>query len=83
MLKTEPTLSIILEHLIVTKYASQNSTNGYLCHLSNKFVDKIIKTLEYYLYVTIAAETLLSAQNKFFCLFFLCRKERISAYTRR
>ncbi len=30
MLKTELTLSIILGHLIVTKYASQNSTKGHL-----------------------------------------------------
>ncbi len=50
MLKTEQTLSIILGHLIVTKYASQNSTEGHLCHLSDKFVDKIIKLLEYALY---------------------------------
>ncbi len=50
MLKTELTLSIILEHLIVTKYASQNSTKGHLCNLSNKFIDKIIKILEYSLY---------------------------------
>ncbi len=50
MLKTEITLSIILGHLIMTKYASQNSTKGHLCHLSNKFVDKIIKILDYSLY---------------------------------
>ncbi len=47
MLKTELTLSIILGHLIVTKYASLNNTKGYLCHLSNKFVDRIIKISEY------------------------------------
>ncbi len=39
-----------LRYLIVTKYASQNSTKGHLCHLYNKFVDKIIKILEYSLY---------------------------------
>ncbi len=50
MLKTELTLSMILGHLIVTKHISQNSTEGYLCHLSNKFVDKIIKILEYSLH---------------------------------
>ncbi len=50
MLKTELILSIILGHLIVTKYASQNSTKRHLCHLSNKFIDKIIKILEYSLY---------------------------------
>ncbi len=47
MLKTELILSIILGYLTVTKYASQNNTKGHLCHLSNKFVNKIIKILEY------------------------------------
>ncbi len=41
MLKTELTLSIILGHLIVTKYALQNSTEGHLCHLSKKLVHKM------------------------------------------
>ncbi len=50
MLKTELTLSIILGHLIVTKYSSQSSTKIHVCHLSNKFVDKIIKMIEYSLY---------------------------------
>ncbi len=31
----------------MTKYTSQNSKKGHLCHLSNKFVDKTIKILEY------------------------------------
>ncbi len=36
-----------LKRLIVTKYASQNSTKGHLCHLSNTFKDKMIIILEY------------------------------------
>ncbi len=43
MLKVELTLSIILGRLIVTIYASQNSTKGHLCHLSKKLVDKLLK----------------------------------------
>ncbi len=50
MLKTEVTSLFILGHLIVTKYASHHSTKEHLCHLSNKFVVKIIKILEYCLY---------------------------------
>ncbi len=50
MLKIELTLSIILGHLIVTKHASQTSTKGHLCHLHNKFIDKIIKILQFFIW---------------------------------